>query len=221
MVWILKSAKLEDLKECLVKLDMDKTVELVRSLLKEGADPLSILNALREGLDEVGKRYERGEYFLSELIIAGDLMKQILSLVRPKLKNKKEKPLGKIVAGTVKGDLHDIGKNIFLMLAEASGFEVIDLGVDVPAEKFIEAARLYKPSIIAMSALLTVTMPYMSEVIEALKREKLRENIKVIIGGAPITKKFGEDIGADYAAETAVEGIEICKKWVKQSEISS
>lgn len=206
---------MEDLKERLVELDLEKTVELAGSLLKEGVDPLSILNTLREGLDEIGKKYERGEYFLSELIMAGDLMKQILSLVKPKLKGGAEKPLGKIVAGTVKGDLHDIGKNIFLMLAEASGFEVIDLGVDVPAEKFIEAARLHKPSIIAMSALLTVTMPYMSEVVEALKRETLRKNVKVIIGGAPITKKFGEEIGVDYAAETAVEGVEVCKKWVK------
>ncbi|MEM3526412.1 MAG: corrinoid protein [Candidatus Jordarchaeaceae archaeon] len=210
----MESVKLEDLKECLVELNMDKTIELAKSLLEGGMDPLSILNTLREGLDEIGKRYERGEYFLSELIIAGDIMKQILPLVRPK--SKKEEFLGKIVAGTVRGDLHDIGKNIFLMLAEASGFEIIDLGVDVPAEKFIETVRLHKPSIIAMSALLTVTMPHMSEVVKALEKETLRRSVKVIIGGAPITKKFGEEIGADYAAETAVEGVEVCRRWVKR-----
>jgi 5-methyltetrahydrofolate--homocysteine methyltransferase len=208
-------ADLENLKGYLVELDLDKTIKLTELVLNEGMDPLSVLNTLREGLDEIGKKYEKGEYFLSELIIAGDLMKQILSLVEPRLKGKEVKPLGKIVVGTVQGDLHDIGKNVFLMLAKAAGFDVIDLGVDVPADKFIEAVRLHNPTIVAMSALLTVTMPYMSKIVEALKRETLRENVKVIIGGAPITKKFGQEIEADYAAETAVEGVEICKKWVK------
>jgi 5-methyltetrahydrofolate--homocysteine methyltransferase len=124
------------------------------------------------------------------------------------------KTIGKIVVGTVKGDLHDIGKNIFVMLAKASGFDVVDLGVDVPIEKFVDAVRSENPQILGMSALLTVTMPYMAEVIEALKRERLRERVKVIIGGAPITKDFGRKIGADYAAETAVEGVEVCKRWV-------
>lgn len=208
-------AELDNLKRYLVELDLDKTTKLTELVLNEGMDPLLVLNTLREGLDEIGKKYEKGEYFLSELIMAGDLMKQILSLVEPRLKGKEVKPLGKIVVGTVQGDLHDIGKNIFLMLAKAAGFDVIDLGVDVSADKFIEAFRLHNPTIVAMSALLTTTMPYMSKIVEALKREKLRENVKVIIGGAPITKKFGQEIGADYAAETAVEGVEICKKWVK------
>jgi methanogenic corrinoid protein MtbC1 len=212
----LESVKLEDVKERLVDLDLDETVELVRSLLEEGANPLSILNVLREGLDEIGKKYEKGEYFLSELIMAGELMKEIIPLIKPRLRGEGNGTLGKIVVGTVKGDLHDIGKNIFSMLAEASGFEIIDLGVDVPADKFIEAIHLYRPSIIAVSALLTVTMPYMSEIIEALKEKGLRGSVKVIIGGAPITKKFGQEIGADYAAETAVEGVEVCKKWVKK-----
>jgi 5-methyltetrahydrofolate--homocysteine methyltransferase len=205
---------LRNLKGYLINLDFNKTVELTKELLDKRTDPLTILNTLREGLDEIGKKYEGGEYFLSELIIAGDLMKEVLSIVEPKLSGNAKEPLGKIVVGTVQGDMHDIGKNIFIMLAKAQGFEVVDLGVDVPAEKFVEAVRSENPQILAMSALLTVTMPYMAEVIETLKKEGLRESMKVIIGGAPITKKFGREIGADHAAETAVEGVEVCKKWL-------
>lgn len=209
-------ALLKELRECVVNLDYEKAIKLVENALKAGIDSLKIIDVLRDALDEIGQKYEKGEYFLSELIIAGDLMKEALSLIESKesLSAQRMKTIGKIVVGTVKGDLHDIGKNIFVMLAKASGFDVVDLGVDVPIEKFVDAVRSENPQILGMSALLTVTMPYMAEVIEALKRERLRERVKVIIGGAPITKDFGRKIGADYAAETAVEGVEVCKRWV-------
>ena len=209
---------LEELRTCVVNLDCERAIGLVQELLKAGIDPLKIIDALRKALEEIGQKYEKGEYFLSELIIAGDLMKEALSLIESKgsLDIQKMKTLGRIVVGTVKGDLHDIGKNIFVMLAKSSGFDVIDLGVDVPVERFVDAVQSENPQILGMSALLTVTMPYMAEVIEALRKEGLREKVKIIIGGAPITKDFGRKIGADYAAETAVEGVEVCKKWVME-----
>jgi 5-methyltetrahydrofolate--homocysteine methyltransferase len=209
---------LKELRECAVNLDHENVIELVEKALKAQINSLKIIDTLRSALDEIGQKYERGEYFLSELIIAGDLMKETLSLIESKgsISVQKTGILGKIVVGTVKGDMHDIGKNVFVMLAKASGFNVIDLGVDVSVEKFVETIRSENPQILGMSALLSVTMPYMADVIETLKREGLREKVKVIIGGAPITKDFGKKIGADYAAETAVEGVEMCKKWVME-----
>ncbi|MEM2465568.1 MAG: corrinoid protein [Candidatus Bathyarchaeia archaeon] len=211
-------SELEALKRYLVDLDFDKTIELTRELIDGGVDPLKIIEACREALDEVGRRYESGEYFLSELIMAGDLMKEILSTVEPKIFGGARKTLGKIVVGTVQGDLHDIGKNIFIMLAKAQGFEVIDLGIDVPADRFVEAIRSEKPQILAMSALLSVTAPYMGDVVEALKREGLRERVKVIIGGAAVSSDFGRKIGADYAAKTAVEGVDVCRRWLMEGK---
>jgi 5-methyltetrahydrofolate--homocysteine methyltransferase len=209
---------LKELRECAVNLDHENVIELVEKALKAQINSLKIIDTLRSALDEIGQKYERGEYFLSELIIAGDLMKEALSLIESKgsISVQKTGILGKIVVGTVKGDMHDIGKNVFVMLAKASGFNVIDLGVDVSVEKFVETIRSENPQILGMSALLSVTMPYMADVIETLKKEGLREKVKVIIGGAPITKDFGKKIGADYAAETAVEGVEMCKKWVME-----
>jgi len=202
------------LKESLLNLDGEKTVEIVKSLLDKGTDPVEIIDVLRDALVEVGRKYETGEFFLSELVMTGEIMKDVLSVLEPKLKATRIKTLGKIVVGTVQGDLHDIGKNIFAMLARAAGFEVIDLGVDVPAEKFVEAVKENKPEIVGLSALLTVTVPEIGTTIKALKEAGLRDKVKVIIGGAAVSKELGKEFGADYAADNAVEGVEVCKKWV-------
>jgi len=202
------------LKESLLNLDGEKTVEIVKSLLDKGTDPVEIIDVLRDALVEVGRKYEAGEFFLSELVMTGEIMKDVLSVLEPKLKATRIKTLGKIVVGTVQGDLHDIGKNIFAMLARAAGFEVIDLGVDVPAEKFVEAVKENKPEIVGLSALLTVTVPEIGTTIKALKEAGLRDKVKVIIGGAAVSKELGKEFGADYAADNAVEGVEVCKKWV-------
>jgi 5-methyltetrahydrofolate--homocysteine methyltransferase len=165
-------------------------------------------------MEVVGEKYERNEYFLAELIMAGETMKEGMKTLEPHLKAGELKRVGKVVIGTVRGDLHDIGKNIVATLLSAAGFDVIDLGVDVPPEKFVEAVKENSPDIVGMSALLTTTMVEMEDIIKELKKAGLRDKVKVIIGGAPITREYAEKIGADAAARDAVEGVNICKSWM-------
>jgi len=138
-----------------------------------------------------------------------------MKVLEPHLKSGQVKKMGKIVMGTVFGDLHDIGKNVASVMLGAAGFDIVDLGVDVPAEKFVEAVRKEEPDIVGMSALITVTMPEMEKAVKALEKAGLRDRLKVIIGGAPVTSQFAEKIGADAAAKDAVDGVKICKSWVQ------
>ena len=209
---------LQKIKDCIVNLDLNGAVENAKKALESKINPMDVVSkGIVEGMNIVGEKFENGEYFLSELIVAGEIGKEVLKILDPHLRAEKIqlKKLGRVVIGTVRGDLHDIGKNIVVMMLEAAGFEVIDLGADVPPEKFIEAVRQHGPNIVAMSALLTVTMPEMRNVIEELKRAGLRDKVKVIVGGAAVSKDIGKELGADYAADTAVEGVEVCRKWVK------
>lgn len=167
-------------------------------------------------MEGVGEKYERKEYFLAELIMAGEVAEKGMKVLEPHLKGGGAKMVGKVIIGTVKGDLHDIGKNIVAMLLSAAGFEIIDLGVDVPPGKFVEAVREYNPDIVGMSALLTTTVAEMENAIKALKEAGLRDRVRVIIGGAPVTREFAEKIGADAAARNAIEGVEICKLWISR-----
>ena len=208
---------LEKIRDSIVNLDFDGSKELVRKALEAEVDPNEIISkCIAEAMNIVGEKYESGEYFLSELIVAGEIGKEITEILKPHLKGAETKKLGKVVIGTVKGDLHDIGKNIVAMMLEAAGFEVIDLGADVPPEKFVEAVEKEKPDIVAMSALLTVTMVEMENVIKALKEAGLRDKVKVIIGGAPVTEEFARKIGADAYAPDAVQGVRICKAWMEE-----
>jgi len=195
--------------------------EKIKNLIKEAISkkiPIIkiIEEGLRKGLDIVGKKYENNEYFLSELLYAAALMNDALEILEPLLKTEKIKSKGVIVLGTVRGDIHDIGKNIFKMYAQATGFEVYDLGVDVEPEKFIEKIKETKAQILGLSALLTTTILEMKTVIEKLKEEGIRNKVKVLIGGNAVTKEFAKEIGADAAALNAIEGIKICKKWVEE-----
>jgi len=208
---------LQKIKECIVNLDMDGAVENVKKALENKISPIEIVSkSIVEGMSIVGEKFEKGEYFLSELIVAGEIGKEITKLLDPYLKAEETRleKLGRVVIGTVRGDLHDIGKNIVAMMLEAAGFEVIDLGADVPPEKFVEAVKEHDANIVAMSALLTVTMPEMKNVIDELKKAGLRDKVKVIVGGAPVTEEYAKSIGADGYGETAVEGVRICKQWV-------
>lgn len=207
---------LSALKNSIVNLEFDKAKEFTRKALESGLEPPHIIGAIAEAMDTVGKKYERGEYFLSELIVAGELGKELTKMLEPYLKKEEMKKIGKVVIGTVKGDLHDIGKNIVAMMLEVAGFEVIDLGADVPPERFVEAVKREKPDIVAMSALLTTTMVEMKNVIEALKEAGVRDKVKVIVGGAPVTKDFAESIGADGYGADAIEGVRICKRWMQE-----
>jgi 5-methyltetrahydrofolate--homocysteine methyltransferase len=193
---------LEDIQQSVIDGEMEVTGTLVQQALDEGLAPRDILNqGLTPAMAEVGELFERQEYFIPEMMISARAMQAGLNVLRPLLANSGVKPVGRVVLGTVTGDLHDIGKNMVGMLMEGAGFEVEDLGVNVPAVQFVEAAKS-SPEIIGMSALLTTTMGEMETVIDALSEAGLRDNVKVIVGGAPVTPDFAKKIGADgFAAD--------------------
>jgi methylmalonyl-CoA mutase cobalamin-binding domain/chain len=163
-------------------------------------------------MDEVGRRYEQEEYFVPELLLAARAMKGSLELLRPLLAERGAQPTGRVAIGTVKGDLHDIGKNLVASLLEGGGFEVIDLGADVPPERFIEAIQQKGVQVVALSALLTVTMPSMKLTIDALKDAGVRGGVKVMVGGAPVTQQYADEIGADGYSENASGAVAIARK---------
>jgi 5-methyltetrahydrofolate--homocysteine methyltransferase len=176
----------------------------VKKALEEGIEPTLILNeGLIKAMDEVGKRFESGEFFVPEMLIAARAMKTGVALLGPRLIDSGVKPIGRVVIGTVAGDLHDIGKNLVGLMLEGAGFEVIDVGTDVSSERFVEAVRKENPNLLGLSALLTTTMSGMTEVISKLIQNNLRDKVKVFIGGAPVTQAFADQIGADAYADDA------------------
>jgi methylmalonyl-CoA mutase cobalamin-binding domain/chain len=195
--------------------DIDTVRKTTEKALASGVKPTEIVDSLSEALNDVGKKYDRGEYFLSELMMGGVLAVEVMNIVKPQLTTAERKTLGKVIIGTVKGDLHDIGKNIVIMMLSAVGFDVIDLGVDVPAEKFAETTKKEKADVLGMSALLSSTVGEMKNVIELLKKEKLRDSIKVIVGGRPLTREFADEIGADGFGKDAAEAVDVTKELVK------
>jgi 5-methyltetrahydrofolate--homocysteine methyltransferase len=206
---------LAKLRDAVITGDANSSRTLTAQALADGLDPLALVNnCLVPAMDEVGRRFESNEYFVPELLISARAMKAALELLRPLLTARGDKPLGRVAIGTVRGDLHDIGKNLVASLLEGGGFEVIDLGVNVSPEKFIASVREKEATIIAMSALLTTTMPAMRSTIEALKQAGVRDKVKVLVGGAPITQKYAEEIGADGYSENAVGAVALAKKAV-------
>jgi 5-methyltetrahydrofolate--homocysteine methyltransferase len=184
----------------------------VKAALEAGLPPATILNeGMIAAMNTVGKLFEEGEFFVPEMLISARAMQAGLAVLKPKLALADVKAAGRVVAGTVKGDLHDIGKNLVCMLLEGAGFEVIDLGTDVPPEKFVEAIKEGKADLIALSALLTTTMPNMRATIEGLKAAGVREKAKVMIGGAPVTQAYADQIGADGYAPDASRAVALAK----------
>jgi 5-methyltetrahydrofolate--homocysteine methyltransferase len=206
---------LKQLYEAVVNGDAKASHAITQQALAEGIDPLKLVNDyMVPAMDEVGRRYEANDYFVPELLISARAMKAALDLIRPLLTARGDQPAGRVAIGTVKGDLHDIGKNLVASLLEGGGFEVIDLGVNVSPEKFIETIKDKNANIVAMSALLTTTMPAMRTTIDALKQAGVRDRVKVLIGGAPITQKYADEIGADGYSENAVGAVALAKKAV-------
>ncbi len=190
---------------------------LTEQALRDGYDPLKLVNEFMvPAMDEVGRRFECNEYFVPELLLSARAMKSALELVRPLLSARGAEPVARVAIGTVKGDLHDIGKNLVAALLEGGGFEVIDLGVNVAPEKFIATVKEKNATIIAMSALLTTTMPAMKTTIDALKEAGVRDRVKVLVGGAPITQKFADEIGADGFSDNAVGAVAVAKQSVQR-----
>ncbi len=187
--------------------------QVTEAALKEGADPQKLVqDYMIPAMNEVGKRYEANEYFVPELLIAARAMKASLELIRPLLAQRGAEPAGRVVIGTVKGDLHDIGKNLVAAMLEGAGYEVFDLGVDVPPERFIAAITEKKASLVAMSALLTTTMGSMKTTIEAMRTAGLRNNVKIMVGGAPVTQKYADEIGADGYSSNAHAAVALARR---------
>jgi len=196
---------IDDLRQSVIDGDMNVTQELVQKTLAEKTPPEQILiDGLISAMEEVGRRFECGEFFVPEMLISARAMKSGLALLRPHLVAADVHPVGKVVIGTVQGDLHDIGKNLVGMMLEGAGFEVVDLGADVSIDKYVAAVKDHRPDLVACSALLTTTMPRMENIISSLREAGLRDQVKVMIGGAPVTDKYATDIGADgYAPDAA------------------
>lgn len=187
--------------------------ELVEKALEEGLAPQEILNdGLIKGMNEVGVKFKANEIYVPEVLIAARAMKAGMEILRPKLVETGVEPVAKMVIGTVKGDLHDIGKNLVAMMMEGAGFQVIDLGIDVPAEKFIQAVQEHKPQLVGMSALLTTTMIQIRENIKAFKEAGIRDAVKIMVGGAPVTQKFADEVGADGYAPDAASAVDKAKE---------
>ncbi len=208
---------LSKLYNAIIRGDLKTAKSLTEQAIGEGIDPQELITTfLIPAMDEVGRRFECNEYFVPELLIAARAMKGSLEIINPILAERGSKPLGSVVIGTVKGDLHDIGKNLVASMLEGAGLEITDLGVDVQPEKFVETAKEKKPTFVALSALLTTTMPSMKTTIEALKEAGIRNDVKVIVGGAPVSQKFADEIGADGYSDSASGAVALVRKFINQ-----
>jgi 5-methyltetrahydrofolate--homocysteine methyltransferase len=204
---------LQEISEALIVGNAKKVRELVEQALKEGVSPKEILDkALVPGMNVVGEKFKNNEYYVPEVLIAARAMHAGMDLIKPLLTQTGATYVGKVVIGTVRGDLHDIGKNLVAMMLEGAGFQIIDLGVDVPPEKFVEVAKNENVDIVAMSALLTTTMLAMKDTINALKEAGIRDKVKVMIGGAPVTQRYADEIGVDGYAPDATTAVEKAKE---------
>ena len=208
----------EELLQAIAELEEEKSYTLVKKALDEGVNPKEIIDILRKGVEIVGERFNKKEYFLTELVMSGEIFQQSAKILETAMKEESEtsESLGVVVIGTVKGDVHDIGKNIFVTLLQAAGFEVHDLGVDIAAEKFINKVKETKADIVAYSGLLTVALNSMKETTEALKSAGLREKIKIIIGGLPVDEMWMNEAGADAYTDNAFKGVKIVTNWLKE-----
>ena len=209
---------LASIKDAVIHRKRSEIEGLIRTALDAGTDPQDIINgSLIEAMDVVGKQFAASEIFVPEMLVSAVTMKAGLELVKLRLKTGggHAETRGKMLILTVKGDLHDIGKNIVTMMVEGAGFEVIDLGVNIDREKIVEAVKIHRPDILGLSALLTSTMPEMGKVIDTLTDEKQRDQVKIIVGGAPVSPSFAERIGADGFAGNAAAAVELCKEIMK------
>ncbi|MBN1179767.1 MAG: cobalamin-dependent protein [Anaerolineae bacterium] len=205
----------KQLIEAFVDIREEDAVEIAQTLLAEGADPLAILDACKNALELIGQRFERKEAFVPELIMAGEMMNAITALVKPRLAQEKPlEPLGKVLMGTVEGDIHDIGKDVVVFMLEANGFEVVDLGVDIPPATFVQKIGETQPDVVGLSGLLTLAFESMRDTIEAINEAGLRDQVKIMIGGAPVDEHVRAYAGADAWGIDAMEAVALAKQWV-------
>ena len=208
-------ANLKEVAQAVIDGSRERAAGLTQQALDEGADPTQILErGLQAGMAEIGRRFREGVCYVPEVLLAARAMHTGLDVLRPRLTQSGVPTIGRVVIGTVAGDLHDIGKNLVGMMLEGAGFQVVDLGVDVSVEGFVEAVREHAPDIVGMSALITTTMPAMGQAVEALKEVGLRGAVKVVVGGAPVTREYASRIGADGYGVDAAEAVDVCKSLV-------
>ncbi|MHA1191659.1 MAG: cobalamin B12-binding domain-containing protein [Promethearchaeota archaeon] len=203
----------EAITEAIKELEEDKVLQLVKEKLDASEDPIKVLEALRMGMAEIGKG-SGDTVFLTDLIMAGEIFNQAMEILMPKLVSGSTKNLGKVVIGTVEGDIHNIGKDITINFLKAEGFDVIDLGVDVPPQKFVDAIKEHNPPVVGMSGLLTLSIEPMKKAIETIAGANLREKVKVIIGGERTDQNVSDYVGADAWVNDAIDGVKIIKNWV-------
>jgi 5-methyltetrahydrofolate--homocysteine methyltransferase len=192
-------------------------LDLVKQALAEGADPMELLGQAREGINTVGERFENGTYFIPDLVYSGEILKEIVKLLEPHLgqdKNVKSNRLGPVVVGTVAGDIHDIGKDMVVFMLDISGYEVVDLGIDVPAQKFVEAVKETGSKVVGLSGFLTLAFDSMKETIDAIKSAGLGEDIKIMIGGGQIDDQVRRYTGADAYGRDAMQAVKLTQGWI-------
>ena len=208
----------DKLVDAMVHMREQEALSLAEKMLNDGVNPLKVLEQCREAVEKVGKQFELGNYFLPELVMAGEILKKISSMTEPFLKHDAEDKtarLGKIVLGSVKGDIHDIGKDIVKFLLDVNGFEVHDLGVDVSPERFVETIKEVQPEVVGLSALLTTVFESFKNTVEAIKDAGLRDDVKIMIGGGTVTDEVRQYSGADAYGKDAVAAVNLSKKWVE------
>lgn len=204
----------DPLTAALADLEEETVLKLAQERLDAGDDPMAILKSCHEGMAMIGKRYEESEYYVSDLIMAGEIFKQTMAVLSPHLKGDSSGTRGKVVAGTVKGDIHDIGKDIVVTLLKAANYDVLDLGVDVPPEKFVEAVKENGATIVGLSGLLTISFETMKETVAALEAAGVRSKVKVMVGGGPVNEMVRDYVGADAFGADAQAAVTICNQWM-------
>jgi 5-methyltetrahydrofolate--homocysteine methyltransferase len=209
------SQTIEQIKQTVINGRHKEIEAIVRTAIDENLDPATIIdNGFIAAMDVVGKKFGSGEIYVPEMLVAAATMKKGIEIIKPLLKDDSSQPKGTILMGTVKGDLHDIGKNLVIMMFEGAGFRVVDLGVDLSAEKVVEKVREIKPDALGLSALLTTTMPEMQKVIGMIRDQGLRDSVKVMVGGAPVDAAFAGKIGADGYGKDAADAVQVAKKLI-------
>lgn len=206
--------RIEQLAAALAEMEEDKALELVDAIVAESPEAArDAIGAIQAGMDEVGRRFQEGDYFLAEMIFAAEIVKQAMPRLTAALKTEDQGSLGRVVLGTVRGDLHDIGKNLVAVMLTAAGFEVVDLGIDVPPARFVKAIQEHQPLIVGLSGLLTLSLDAMKATVEAIREAGLRDQVKVILGGNPVSGYIHDVVGSDGWTNNAAEGVAICKQW--------
>lgn len=203
----------EEIKNAMQDLDEDTLLELMQGVMDSGADAMEAVKACQEGMEGVGKLFEDGEYFVGDLIYAGEILTQAIEIIKPALSEGDGGNVGRLILCTVKDDLHDIGKNIVKSLLEAGGFEVVDLGIDTPAEKIVETAKAENIKIIALSGVLTLALDSMKAAVQAFKDAGMRDEVKIIVGGAPVNEVSAKNIEADAWASSPQKTVSVCRGW--------